>query len=166
MTKRGLKTMTFRTAILSGAVMSLALSPAPLRASDITGIYAIVEKVVPEPNTAEPLRIQVWGAFAFSTGQPGNDYQPPRRGYLYYSCPAGKEATCRREWADLRSVAGTGTAVGFGGRYTPTGRLRLSTEPVGNPDVYPIQMGVSKLGPNAAGGDDIQTKLQEALRRP
>ena len=115
-------------------------------ASDPMGVYAIVQKVVLEPNESEPVRIQIWGAFALSDGQARSDiYGAPQVGYVYYSCPAGQERVCRNEWADLKSVAGKGVGVGFGGRYNPTGRVRKTAEQPAAPDVYPIKMGVVKM---------------------
>jgi hypothetical protein len=132
-------------ALIIGATVTLA-STAALRASDPMGLYAVVQKVVLEPSEAEPLRIQIWGAFAISDGKRGDGYGSPQTGYLYYSCPQGAERTCRNEWADLKSVAGTGTGVGFGGRYLEAGRVRKATEKPEKPDIYPIKMGVTRMG--------------------
>jgi hypothetical protein len=133
-------------ALIIGATVALA-GTAGLRASDPMGLYAVVQKVVFEPSDSEPSRIQIWGAFAISDGQRGSDnYGAPQTGYLYYSCPQGAERTCRNEWADLKSVAGTGTGVGFGGRYLDAGRVRKATEKPEKPDTYPIKMGVTRMG--------------------
>lgn len=133
-------------ALVIGAVVALASTTA-LRASDPMGLYAVVQKVVLEPSDSEPLRIQIWGAIAISDGERGGDgYRAPQTGYLYYSCPQGAERTCRNEWADLKSVAGTGTGVGFGGRYLEAGRVRKATEKPEKPDPYPIKMGVTRMG--------------------
>src|SRR5262245_13565994 len=112
--------MTKRTVGLTLASGVLALT-AVLQASDMVGIYGVVEKVVVEPNDKAPERIQIWGAFAIAEGR-GSTYGPAQRGYLYYTCPSGQENVCRKEWSDLKSVAGKGTAVGLGMRYKPTGR--------------------------------------------
>jgi hypothetical protein len=87
-------------------------------------IYALIEKVVLEPNDAVPERIQIWGAFAFD--RPG-DWRPParvqgyppnqpRRGYLYFKLPAveTEARAARSEWAELKAMAGTGQAIAFG----------------------------------------------------
>jgi hypothetical protein len=100
-------------------------------ASGNTGVYAIVEKVVFEPEgttAANAERAQVWGAFAFiltetmvmgrRLPQPTETVTSPRRGYLYFALPPdgtpAQLATVRTEWADLKTVAGTGQAVSFG----------------------------------------------------
>ena len=74
------------------------------------------------------------------------------RGYLYYSCPAGRETVCRKEWADLQSVAGKDTGVGLGARYKEKGRVRKAGETPTAPDVYPIERGIIRL---SAGHDSL-----------
>src|SRR6516162_10089380 len=92
-------------------------------ASDPTGIYARIDKVVLEPSAEAPERIQVWGTFALAEGRGGDSYSKPVRGYLYYSLVKGKEDMCRKEWADLNKVAGKDQCVAFGSRYRPGGTL-------------------------------------------
>ncbi len=128
--------------ILSAACIGWAVS---LQASDPVGVYAVVEKVVLEPSDAAPQRIQLWGAFSIAEKDNADNYGPAQRGYLYYSCPAGQESVCRSEWADLKSVAGKNTGVGFGGRYKDSGRIRKADEKVASPDSYPIQMGIVRM---------------------
>src|SRR4029453_840566 len=141
--------------------VGLALT-AVLHASDMVGIYGVVEKVVVEPSDNAPERIQIWGAFAMAEGR-GSTYGPAQRGYLYYTCPSGQEAVCRKEWADLKSVAGKGTAVGLGMRYKPTGRVRKADEKIASPDPYPIQMGVV-LVENAADRGSDTMKVIDGLK--
>jgi hypothetical protein len=97
----------------------------PLSASGPLGIYAIVERVVFEPNDSAPERVQVWGAFAYADIGPGNQLRgasDAKRGFMYFRLHPNPEATLaasqvelvRREWSDLKSVAGTGQAVAFG----------------------------------------------------
>lgn len=145
--------------IVASAVMALT---AVLQASDMVGIYGVVEKVVIEPNESSPQRIQIWGAFAMAEGR-GSTYGPAQRGYLYYTCPSGQEAVCRKEWSDLKSVAGKGTAVGLGMRYKPTGRIRKADEKIASPDPYPIQMGVI-LVENAADRGSDTMKVIDGLK--
>jgi len=150
--------------ITAGLVMlgaCLALSVA-LRASDMVGIYGIVEKVVLEPSDAAPQRVQVWGAFALAEGR-GSTYQAPQRGYLYYTCPSGQESICRNEWGDLKSLAGKKTGVGFGQRYKPTGRVRGPQEKAASPDTYPIEMGIVKVEDASDRGSETM-KVIDGLR--
>src|SRR4051794_29713991 len=153
--------MMKRTVGLLGLTTALVMT-AVLHASDMVGIYGIVEKVVFEPSDAAPQRVQVWGAFALAEGR-GSTYQAPRRGYLYYTCPSGQESICRNEWADLKSLAGKQTGVGFGQRYKPTGRVRGPQEKAASPDTYPIEMGIVKVEGASDRGSET-TKVIDGLR--
>ena len=82
-----------------------------LYASDLVGVYGVVEKVVLEPSDASPERAQIWGAFAVYKEADGSTYQSPQRGYLYYSCPQGKESVCRTGTTLNRRASCSGTAV-------------------------------------------------------
>ena len=113
-------------------------------ASDPVGIYALVDKIVFEPNETSPERVQVWGAFAIAEGQ-GYSYKNAERGYMYYKVNSEKPAACRNEWSDLKSVAGTGKIVAFGSRYWEKGSLRKNEAKAENPDEYPIAMGLKKI---------------------
>ena len=135
-----------------------------LQASDPVGVYAVVEKVVLEPSDAAPQRIQVWGAFSVAEKDNADDYGPAQRGYFYYSCPAGQESTCRSEWADLKSVAGKNTGVGFGGRYKDSGRIRKADEKVASPDNYPIQMGIVRMTTGFRTSLPVVDRLKAALK--
>ena len=131
---------------------ALALTVVPTKASDPVGMYCLVTNVVMAPNEQHPTTAQVWGACAPANGGVMEDgtfvpgwYETPRKGYLYYSAPKGKEEICLREWTDLKRVAGTGDVVGFGSRRQQMGRIRLATEAPRDPDLYPIHNGVSKI---------------------
>jgi hypothetical protein len=124
--------------LLSGFCASRAL------ASDPVGVYAIVDKVMFEPNETNPERIQVWGAFAIAEGS-GSTYKKAERGYLYYKMNPDKSTTCRNEWTDLKTIAGTGQIVAFGSRYGEKGALRKKETKPENPDVYPVAMGLTKV---------------------
>jgi hypothetical protein len=113
-------------------------------ASDPIGIYAIVDKVVFEPNETSPERVQIRGAFAIAEGN-GYTYKQAERGYLYYKLNPDKASACRNEWSDLKSVAGTGQIVAFGSRYGEKGKLRKADAKTADPDVYPVAMGLHKI---------------------
>jgi len=136
MNRKLILAMAITVAIIFGAQI--------LRASDPVGIYAVIEKVVFEPNENAPQRIQVWGAFSLSEGKPGDFYQTAERGYLYLTLPPGKETVAKKEWADLKSMAGTNQGVAFGSKYNMKVQVRKADEKPQNPDVYPIGMGVVK----------------------
>ena len=117
-------------------------------ASDPVGVYALIDKVVLEPNDSAPERIQIWGTFIVSTAEYGSAYGQPVRGYLYFSLPSGKEQLAKTEWADLKKVAGTGQAIGFGNRYQQLkthARVRKGSDKPESPDTYPTGVGLTKL---------------------
>jgi hypothetical protein len=170
---------------LTFAVLCIALvfGLRPSQASGPVGIYGIVDKVVFEPNEKSPERIQVWGVFAYVDGGANRDLgvSPAKRGYLYFKLPeegSATEAMARNEWADLKAVAGTGQAIGFGawgyiggfsglqpgsrsstppyilehgarGNVPADVRVRPASEPPRLPAIYQINSGIVKL--NAGG---------------
>ena len=131
-----------KIASLSLGLLCLGVSNAP--ASDPVGIYAIVDKVVLEPNATNSERIQVWGVFAIADGF-GHTYRTAERGYLYYKLDPAKPDVSRNEWSDLKSVACTGQIVAFGARHSKNGGLRTKDARAENPDVYPVAMGLRKI---------------------
>ena len=64
-------------------VLILRLATSALQASGLVGIYAVVSKVVFEPNDKAPERIQIWGAFTLVDGGTGSGGKilKPKRGY-------------------------------------------------------------------------------------
>jgi hypothetical protein len=143
--------------LLLTAVALLAVGGAA-RASDPVGIYGLVEKVVLEPNADKPERAQVWGAFRLAKARAGGDeYEKPVYGYLYYALADGKADDCRREWADLKSVAGTGQAIAFAGRYDKKGTVRPAAAKPDKPDAYPIAAGVTKLSPSTGMANELRS---------
>jgi hypothetical protein len=187
--------MTTRKLILAFVVLLAGV--VPLGASGPLGIYGIVEKVVFEPNEQSPERVQVWGAFAYvesSVVGQSLTISSPKRGYLYFRLGGAADTLVRSEWADLKSVAGTGQAVGFGrwgyiGRFdglqpdtakpTPpyileaTGprsatrtdlRVRPATETPAGPALYQINAGVVKLSASGSHAAIVE-QLRTALRR-
>lgn len=135
-----MKSWSFCIVLVALASGSLAL------ASDPIGVYAIVDRVVYEPEVGSPERVQIWGAFSLARGIGiGDVYDPPVRGYFYYALPEGQEDVARNEWADLHSVAGTDECVSFGSRYLPIGAVRSGCEAPGTPDVYPVVQGITKV---------------------
>jgi hypothetical protein len=170
------------------SLAALAIAVVPLRASDPVGAYAIVEKVVLEPNATEPAAVRVFGVFSlavrreangtqpwppgsFGTANTGDVYAAVQKGYLYYMCTRGQEATCRNEWRDLKAVAGTPEVIGFGSRWAMMGRVRTATEKASTPDIYPLNVGLVKMGihggttmPNRSQYPDLIAALQAAAR--
>jgi hypothetical protein len=164
-------------------------------ASGRVGIYGIVEKVVFEPNDRAPERVQVWGAFAYADGATfAGSASEVRRGYLYFKLPGAGDpmlAAAKKEWADLKAVAGTGQAIGFGqwaylggfSQLDPSARssgilemypgqrveadlrVRPSTETPSAPVTYQTDSGMVKL--DAQGSRSaIVKQLRQALQKP
>lgn len=184
-------------------MMGLLVGATHLTASGPLGIYGIVEKVVMEPNEKTPERIQVWGAFAYVDGAGAQSLtvSPAKRGYLYFRLPtAGADGVTNRsqveviknEWADLKAVAGTGQAIGFGqwgyigafpdlhpdtrsnmppyilehslvNRQTDL-RVRPASEAPGSPALYQTTAGIVKLREGGSHADIVK-QLQDALKR-
>jgi hypothetical protein len=130
--------------VFVAALVICAASSVLMRASDPTAVYARVDRVVLEPNPDAPDTIQIWGVFSVAQPNNRNDYQPAARGYLYFALPESKDVA-RREWSDLKSVAGTGEIVAFGSRFGGTARLRQPADKPASPDTYAINMGVTKV---------------------
>src|SRR2546428_437433 len=127
--------------IASASFMLLLIAINATSKSGTADIYALIEKVVLEPNDVAPERVQIWGAFAFD--RPGNwtppdftraqGYPPnqPGRGYLYFKLPAveTEARAARSEWAELKAIAGTGQAIAFGRiNYVYFGMMRNQHE--------------------------------------
>jgi hypothetical protein len=172
-------------------------------ASGPVGIYGIVEKVVFEPDERAPERVQVWGAFMYVDGGPaarGLDVSRAARGYLYFTLPRPdvRGATpqdvpnARREWADMKRIAGTGQAIGFGewgyiGRFdglspdatkrnppyilqaAPHGgdpadlRVRPASEAPSAPAAYQTDAGMVKLTESSHA--EVIKQLRDALKK-
>ena len=61
-------------------------------ASSPIAVYAMVDRVVFEPNENAPTRIQIWGTFSLSKTRYSANYAEPEKGYLRL-CFAKEEAT-------------------------------------------------------------------------
>jgi hypothetical protein len=136
------------------------------------GVYAVVQRVVFEPPTGLPQRIQIWGAFALmeriGDGFTSYAYTKPALGYMYFQLPSIRQEdieNTRREWNDLASVAGKKQAVAFGfwnnreGDKMPAVRNAELTPQ--NPDTYRMDIGLTKLTANTPGPVAALLKLAE-----
>ena len=128
-----------------GICAAVMLSHNVACASDPVGVYALIDKVVLEPNADAPERIQLFGTFAVHTRDNPNTFQAPQRGYLYFTLPAAKDSVARKEWADLKDMAGKHQVVAFGSRYELRATVRRADEKPASPDVYALSLGVVKV---------------------
>ena len=132
----------------------LVAGAATTHASDPIAVYARGDRVVLRPSAEAPQTIQIFGVFSLATPNDRNAYEPPARGYLYFKL-AENEAMARREWADLKSIAGTKQIVSFGNRQRLTAKLRAATAPPEDPDAYLTGWGLTKVS-----GDTTYTPIR------
>jgi hypothetical protein len=125
-----------------------------IHASGPISVYALVDKVAFEPSADKPERIRISGVFIAAELRPDNDtvYAPPRRGYLYFTLPKQNEDLARREWSDLKSVAGTRQVVGLGSSWAGKARVRKMDEAATSPDNYPMGNGLVKINADQPNG--------------
>jgi len=125
--------------------LTLVLFAGVAQASDRVAVYALVDKVVMEPNADKREQIQIWGVFSVADPNNRYSYQAPQRGYMYFKLPDTKEDIARNEWADFKSIAGKREVVGFGNRYTVKLRVRKADEKPKTPDIYQVELGLVKI---------------------
>jgi hypothetical protein len=133
-----------RLVTVSAVALILAAGGAVLHGSDPIAVYARVDRVVLAPDANAPQTIQIFGVFSLAKEKSGNDYEPPARGYLYFTL-GGDEKLARRAWADLKAMAGTSQIVAFGTRYDMKVRLRPETETPDAPDPFVAGSGLTKV---------------------
>jgi hypothetical protein len=134
----------------AAVVLIMTLGLGVVKASGPIGVFALVDKVTFEPNADKPERVRISGVFSVAEDTPDNStvYSVPHRGYLYFALPRGKEDLARREWADLKSVAGTRQVVGMGSSWASKVRVRQPDEEANSPDDHPIANGLVKVNPD------------------
>jgi hypothetical protein len=115
------------------------------KASGPVAVFALVESVTYEPSADKPERIRITGVFSIS-GPAQGQYSEPQRGYLYFAARTRYDEQAFREWADIKSVAGTRQIIGFGAAWTPPKvRIRRADEEPKDPDEYLLGNGVAKV---------------------
>jgi hypothetical protein len=70
-------------------------------------------------------------------------YSAPQRGYPF--ALRHKTGAGLREWADLKSVAGTRQVVGLGSSWASQVRVRKPDEEPKSPDTHPLGNGMVKV---------------------
>jgi hypothetical protein len=160
------------------AALLLALTPTAASAKNATvAIYAVVDQVTFEPDGVSPNVVRISGVFVVPIAPSSGLYHPPLRGYLYFRIRPGMEDAVRKDWNELKGIAGTGQVVGFGQYWVAN-----PPDPQGNPhrslkvavhadhdsaptEAYPVphRKGIVKHGdqddPNF---DKIAAQLQKA----
>jgi hypothetical protein len=136
---------------LAGLIVLLGVS-AEVRASGPIGAYGVIEKVTVEEQECDVPTVQIWGVFCLATKEANRlAYGSPQQGYLYLKADAGAEEACRREWADLKKIAGTGQIVGFGDSHEVRDAIhvRRANEKVEKPEPFPLGNGLVKVRDDA-----------------
>lgn len=103
--------------------------------------YALVDRVVLEPNRTQPERIEIWGVFAI--GKPdAYSYAPPERGYLFYTLPPDPRRAEKvlGQWNDWVGAAAKRQVVFFLTFDPPEWKTRV--RPVDEKPVAPVPYDV------------------------
>jgi hypothetical protein len=169
-----------RVMTLSAVVVFLLVQLSLAKNGNI-GIYGIVDKVVFEPDENVPERIQIWGLFVVPIPISSGLYKAPQHGVLYFSIPSDRKEIARKEWIELRKLAGSGQILGFTQYWVPNpsdpqGNPHTSLViqvhknlPLASPDSYPLGIGVLKIDDGRKSEDyekQIITQLKETPRQP
>ncbi len=129
--------------------MLAALGFVSAYASDFSGVYGIISKVVFEPNADHPQRVTVHGVFSVAANSYGNTYLPAQRGYLCLTVEGltpAQQQNAIQEWMDLKSVEGTGEVVSFSSRQVGLAPIRVwKPEERSVPEKYRLGVGVAKV---------------------
>jgi len=136
--------MKFTMRFTSLTALAIVVCAGIANASGPIAVYALVDKIVLEPNAEKPERARVYGVFI--TAQERTDvYSTPQRGYIYVALPQRDRELALREWADLKLLAGSRQVVGIGSSWFGTARVRKSDEEAKSPDEYPMGNGLIKI---------------------
>jgi hypothetical protein len=164
-------------------LLLLVWTASRLFADGPVGVYAMVQKVVFEPNEQAATKVQVWGVFVWVDGglkTPG-PINIPLKGYLYFKLPsnAAEAAATRKQWDELKNLAGTPQIIAFGGwtyagpfedLYIPVPgnqedvRVRKPNEAPAKPITYPIKTGLVKIASDGSHAD-LANLLKAFLQR-
>lgn len=125
-------------ATAAGALSPSALASVPMK------VYARVDGVEYEPTKNAATRVVIRGVFGLQQATGAFSYAPPAAGYMYYACPAGVEAECREQWAEIEAGIGQKLCMGWGQELGPVGTVRATGTTPQNPDPYEIGMGVAQ----------------------
>ncbi len=167
--------------ILVVVALVLSLTSTSVIAKNATiGIYAVIDAVTFEPDGPSPNFIRISGVFVVPVPISSGQYKSPQKGFLYFRIPSGMEQATRKDWNELKTVAGTGRAVGFGqywvsnpndhqGNPHRSLEVRVHTDgEAASPEVYPLPhpKGIVKAGDKEDFQfDNIVAQLQKESRR-
>jgi hypothetical protein len=129
------------------AVLAMAACLEIVNASGPIAVYALVNNVAFEPNADQPERVRISGVFMVAEER-SDVYSAPQRGYLYCALPKQNAEIARREWADLKSVAGARQVIGLGSSWFSKVRVRKADEEAKSADEYPTGNGLVRVNPD------------------
>jgi hypothetical protein len=115
-----------------------------VNASGPIAVYALVDKLTLEPSADQPERVRISGVFIVAEERT-DVYSTPQRGYLYCALPKSNTEIARREWADLKSIAGSRQVVGIGSSWFSKVRVRKPDEEPKSADDYPTGNGLVRI---------------------
>jgi len=157
------------------AVFSLAT--AAFAKNGTIGIYAVVDQVTFEPDGPSANLVRISGLFVVPVPMSSGEYRTPQRGYLYFRISPGMEAAIRKDWSELKAIAGTGQTVGFAQYWMPNPNDPFSSRSLevrvhnegdaASADVYPLPHPngiVRNGGKRDPDFDYIDAQLQKASR--
>jgi hypothetical protein len=164
----------------SVALLFLVLTTTVFAKNVTVGIYAVIDQVTFEPEGSSANLIRISGVFVVPFPMSSGNYKAPQRGYLCFRIRPGMEEATRKDWTELKAMAGTGQVVGFAQYWVPNPR-----DPFGNPhrsleakvhtgneaaspDVYPLpnlKGIVKRRDKDDPAFDAIAAQLQEASHR-
>jgi hypothetical protein len=167
-------------ALVAVALLLSLTSNSLIAKNGTVGIYAVIDAVTFEPDGPSPNFIRISGVFVVPVPMSSGMYRSPQRGYLYFRIPSGMEQTTRKDWNELKRIAGTGQVVGFAQYWAPNpgdpnGNPHRSLEitvhadnGAASPDIYPLPnpKGIVKHGDkDDPYFDKIAAHLQKTSHR-
>src|SRR5271165_2978580 len=170
--------------LVAASAFFLMLQPSSVIAKNVSiGIYAIVDQIAFEPDDGSPNSVRISGIFVVPVRMSSGSYHSPQRGYLYFRIAPETEQATRRDWSELKTLAGSGKVIGFGQYWVPnlddpqgnphhTLEVKVHAEgDLATPDFYPLPhpRGVTavKVGDKDHDPDSakIAAQLQDAAHR-
>src|SRR6266851_4702245 len=121
-------------------VVVFSLATAAFAKNGTIGIYAVVDQVTFEPDGPSANLVRISGLFGVPVPMSSGEYRTPQRGYLYFRISPVMEAAIRKDWSELKAIAGTGQTVGFAFYWVPN-----PNDPSGNPH-HSLEVRVHKEG--------------------
>jgi len=140
---------------LTGLFVLLAPHALTAKGSGV-GIHAVIDQVTFDQDGPSPNAIRISGVFMVPVPMSSGAYQDPQRGFLYFRLASGDEQAVRKEWKQLRAVAGTGRVVGFTFYWVPN-----PGDPGGNPH-HALEVSVHKNG-EAASPEDYPLPFPDGI---